>query len=337
MNRRQFLFGLKPHCTLAMGLSLASTWAWGVSIIVGTQVIQTKGLLAFLIWAGANAFALALFGLAAGRLPVRETLPDVMPDKVKPMYRYFTLAIQFFSVLVNITAIKTACSMLGMPNLWPVMAIGLLLIVLLKGYDANIKWDVGFILVWMAILAVIIAVMPKDAPLLVASGRRDILWALWGGAILLCGPVMDQQMWQRKVSLGGRFSLSPFLLGAGVFAVYMTLVGLLGIYGGHYPVAVAIIIICVAGSTLQSALSALSCYGRSLGSSKLLMTGCFLLAAVCLSFNLSVLTLWTLYGSVRVIPALYVFYRAWRGENGRIRTGTLPAGSQERTLPKAAC
>lgn len=321
MNRRQFLFGLKPHCTLAMGLSLASTWAWGVSIIVGTQVIQTKGLLAFLIWAGANAFALALFGLVAGRLPVRETLTDVMPDKLKPFYKYFTLAIQFFSVLVNITAIKTACSMLGMPNLWPVMGIGLFLIVLLKGYDANIKLDVGFILVWMAILAAAVAVMPKDTSLLIASGQKDILWALWGGIILLCGPVMDQQMWQRKVSLGGRFSLSPFFLGTGVFAVYMALVGLLGVYGGNCPIAVAVIIICVAGSTLQSALSALSCYGRSLGSSKLLTTGCFLLAVVCLSFNLSVLALWTMYGSVRVIPALYVFYQAWRGRRWKNTNG----------------
>lgn len=313
MNKEQYLFGLKPHGTIVMGLSLASTWAWGVSIIVGTQVVQEKGLLAFLVWATANALALTLFGMVAKNVSIKETIADVMHGILKPLYHYFTLLIQFFSVLVNITAIKTACLMLGFPAYTcHLFTLALFFIVLWKGFDINVKWDVAFILIWIAVLAGIIAMMPKTTPVVVASGRNDILWALWGAVILLCGPVVDQQMWQRQISLRKKFSVNPFLFGSAVFAVYMVLVGLFGIYGANYPAAIAVIIFCVAGSTLMSALSALSCYGESLTRGKLMMTGCYALASGCLIFELPVLVLWQLYGSLRIIPALFVFYRVFR-------------------------
>ncbi|MCK9326411.1 MAG: hypothetical protein M0P69_13040 [Bacteroidales bacterium] len=315
MNKNRYLFGLKPYGTVAMGLSLASAWAWGVSIIVGTQVIQEKGLTAFLIWAAANALALTLFGWVAGKISIRETIADAMPGVLRPLYRYFTLLIQFFSVLVNITAIMTACSMLGLPAYAGyAFTFILFMVVLLKGFDANVRGDIFFILVWMVVLAGVVAIMPKDIPVVVVSEGKDILWAAWGAVILLCGPVVDQQHWQRRASMRDKFSMNPFLLGSAIFAVYMALIGLLGIYGANCPVAVAVIILCVAGSTLLSALSALSCYGRTVRASRWIMAGCYTIASACLVLNLSVLTIWQVYGSLRIIPALYIFWLALKGK-----------------------
>jgi hypothetical protein len=53
---------------LRLGVSAASSWAWGTSLVVGMEIAQTKGLLAFGIWATANAAALAVFGMLAPRI-----------------------------------------------------------------------------------------------------------------------------------------------------------------------------------------------------------------------------------------------------------------------------
>lgn len=42
-------------------MSLAASWAWGTSLVVGMQIIQEKGIIPFLIWAVANSLALPLF------------------------------------------------------------------------------------------------------------------------------------------------------------------------------------------------------------------------------------------------------------------------------------
>ena len=44
------------------GITTAASWAWGVSVIVGIQVFQQKGIEAFAIWAAANSLTLALLG-----------------------------------------------------------------------------------------------------------------------------------------------------------------------------------------------------------------------------------------------------------------------------------
>ena len=48
--------------SLYLGSSIAISWAWGTSLILGMQIAQTKGLEAFSIWATANCLTLVLFG-----------------------------------------------------------------------------------------------------------------------------------------------------------------------------------------------------------------------------------------------------------------------------------
>lgn len=45
-----------------LGVSVAASWAWGTSLIVGMEIAQQKGLKTWLIWAIANAATLAVFG-----------------------------------------------------------------------------------------------------------------------------------------------------------------------------------------------------------------------------------------------------------------------------------
>lgn len=55
---------------LRLGVSAASSWAWGTSLVVGMEIAQTKGLGAWAIWATANTAALAIFGLLAPRIKI---------------------------------------------------------------------------------------------------------------------------------------------------------------------------------------------------------------------------------------------------------------------------
>ena len=48
---------LKRNTTLFYAMSLAATWAWGTSLVVGMETVQTKGWIPFIIWAVANSLA----------------------------------------------------------------------------------------------------------------------------------------------------------------------------------------------------------------------------------------------------------------------------------------
>lgn len=44
--------------SMYIGTSIAISWAWGTSLILGMQIAQQKGLEAFGIWATANCLTL---------------------------------------------------------------------------------------------------------------------------------------------------------------------------------------------------------------------------------------------------------------------------------------
>jgi hypothetical protein len=321
-NWEHFVYGKKRFSDILMGLSLASTWAWGVSIVVGTQIVQQKGTFAFLIWAVANSLALTLFGLIAKRIDIND-----LNNAGKRIYKVLMIVIQFFSIMVNVTAIKTAVAMLILPEWTWMMIAGLLFaIVLYGGYDANIKGDILQIVCWMAVMLIAIVLLPKTKVTLPISNKNDILWAIWGGIILFSGPIVDKQMWQRKTSmiLKNNYNIKPFIISSIIFGIYMFFVYLFANIGVNSNIATALVIIFVSGSTLQSALSALSSYGRSVKQSRVIMTIFFLLAIICLVFNASVLTLWTLYGSMRIPFSIYL---VWRGlKSGRAYKRKIHAG-----------
>ena len=71
-------------------LSLAAGWAWGVSLIVGMQTLQQKGVVPFGIWAIANSFALPLFGIISYRV---KNLDYIVNSK--PIQLFMTIVMIF--------------------------------------------------------------------------------------------------------------------------------------------------------------------------------------------------------------------------------------------------
>jgi len=300
-----FLYGNLRLGNFQKGITLAASWAWGVSIIVGMQIFQTKGIESFAIWAAANSLTLALLGWIFTKVPAEVSmLSELMPAWGIPIYSALTYAIQFFSVLVNITAIKTAFKMLGFVDYWPVFVALVFAGVFLWGFSHAVKGNIVKYSLWMALLLYVLWVPAQVR--LIQSTTADINFALYGALILFCAPVLDQQMWQRRKAFGA--GIKPFLWASGLFALYMVMVGLAAAVGvGGYTVS--LVILLVAGSTLASALSAISCYHKTKNSARVGMVLVFFLAATCTIFNLSVIQIWVLYGSLRIPFALFAFYR----------------------------
>lgn len=308
----RFILGSGNFSMFAMAISIAASWAWGVSVIVGIQVFQNKGVEAFTIWAAANALTLAVFGFAAAKISkdVRK-LPEILPGNLKPVYSGFQYLIQFFSILVNLTAIKTAVSMIGYTNNYSWLFLGTLLVlgVVMWGFPHVIQGNMAKYVLWIGLLLTVIF-MSGHGIIIKHSASADISWGLYGALILFCGPVMDQQMWQRRAAFGG--NTKPFILASVFFGIYMLLVGSVAAVSAGKGMLIATIVFLVAASTLTSAASAISYFHSNIKSARIAIATVFLIAAICMIFNLSVLQIWVLYGSLRIPFALFAFYRIFK-------------------------
>lgn len=293
-----------------IGISLTASWAWGVSIVVGMEVFQEKGLAAFIVWAVGNSLALLVFGALALRVKSGITLKDVTGSRF--MYR-FAFVIQFFSALANMTALKVAAQFLGLsPLLFAACACAVAILYTWRsGLKASVETDVLQLAIWMVLLVVAIAAGKWGGGVLVTSGVPDIRWAAWGSLTLVAAPFLDQQLWQRRFALKYD-SLQPFIVGSLCFAAYMVLVALAAYYriGG---VVIGLVILMVAMSTLDSAFMAIACYARkSKQQGRLLALAVFAAAFVCLLVDIRLLDLWTFYSSLRLPVAAFVVYRIFR-------------------------
>lgn len=304
-----YLLAGKKTGHLRMGVSLAASWAWGVSVVVGVEIFQGKGLAAFVIWAAGNSLALLLFGVLALKVKGGLTLHDVTGSK---FMHGFAFAIQFFSVLANMTALKIAAAILGLPPLIFTICICAVVIAYTwrGGLKASIETDLLQFMIWMVLLLAVILLggCSGDGREIALSSFADVRWATWGAVTLLAAPFVDQQLWQRRFALKEN-TLKPFVVGAVCFAAYMVLVGFAAYHrvGG---IVISLVILMVAMSTLDSAFMAVACYAKgthALGRCLALVV--FAAAFLFLLFDIGLLELWTFYSSLRLPVAAYVIYR----------------------------
>ena len=85
---------------LTLPLSIAASWAWGTSLIVGMQIAQEKGFIAWLIWATANCLTLVLFGELTRRGFLTRS---VFEHRV---VKWMALAVQIFCLVVNLNILN---------------------------------------------------------------------------------------------------------------------------------------------------------------------------------------------------------------------------------------
>ena len=273
------------------------------------QIAQTKGLQAFLIWATANCLTLALFGF----LYHRKFLNPLVLDQ--PVVRVFTNLIQIFCLIIQLKILNETLLNFFDP-IWSYliasgMGVGLSLLMFSKGLKASIFTDL-----WQGLLTILglsmmvflcIGFPSTPSP---TSSVSDISWGVWSAVILLSGIMTDLQHWQRA---SVDKTKKAFFYASGLFALYLGLVYTLSLYqfNNVLNLLLLIVVIGVTTSTIDSIAVALHRdFGRKLGT----LIGLSICIGYGLLLELSVLSIWSYFGVIRVGLALYILYWCYKHE-----------------------
>lgn len=287
-----------------IGFSSAASWAWGTSLIMGQQIAQEKGIIAWIIWAVCNSLTLALFGWLYNK---KKLTPEIFNKKE---VKVIALIIQLFCLLVQLNFINQQFLLItGNKTLAYIITIviGMLftLIVYKKGLPTSIKTDVGQWIGAIISIAVIIGIgIFTHAPLQTFQPTtfKGVLWGVWSGLILFAGPIGDIQHWQRaEVDK----SKKGYYLGGFVFGCYMLEILGMAFFKFTLPMNIILLaaVLCVTTSTIDSIAVGL----HELGNKKIGTSIALLLCVIWgLFVEMGMLQLWSSFGVIRFAFAVGV-------------------------------
>ena len=292
---------LGEHATFLYAMSLAASWAWGTSLVVGMGIVQSRGIIPFVIWGIANSLAMPLFGYLAFRIPYFDKIMQTKPVVL------FQSVVQIFALWIQMNAIyEITAGMIGSTGA-TILALGIAVLFLIIMYTNGI-WR-GVVLdqpIWtlcyvaMFVIAVGGFVMGQDSrEIVMLNETGDIGWALYTCLVLFCGPLMNLPFWQvaRKIRDEGR--MKAFNLSGVLFAAYLVLVYVLAQFDfvPFMNVLLTLTVCCVSISTIDNAIVGLQEFaGRKVG---------FVVAALAIAswpivIPAGVMNLWLTMGTARI-------------------------------------
>lgn len=288
----------------SIGASASASWAWGTSLIMGQQIAQEKGLIAWIIWAVCNTLTLALFGWLYNK---KMITPDTYNIK---WVKTIALVIQLFCLLVQLNFINQQfLKITGNATLSYIITIAtgvfFTLIVFKKGLPTSIKTDiVQWLIAIGSIIAIICVGLVTDVPkqVFASTTTSGIMWGVWSGLILLAGLIGDVQHWQRaEADESGK----SYYLGAVLFGMYMLLILGMAFFEFSKPMNIILLVavLCITTSTIDSIAVAL----HELGDKKI-GTGIALLMCVVwgLFVEMGMIALWSSFGVIRFAFAVAI-------------------------------
>lgn len=295
------------HMLFYYAMSMAASWAWGTSLVVGMGIVQDRGIIPFIIWAVANSLSLPLFGYIAFKIP---KLNDIM--KTKPIM-LFTTAVQCFCLWIQMNAIFEILTKYNIAGalVAKIIAIAIAVVFLFglfkNGLMRNVStdqpiWSICYIgMVIIAIIGFLSGKGFQSIPLVNSS--EDISWALYTCIVLFSGPLMDIQNWQLARKVYAEKRMKSYYLAGILFAIYMALVFVLAYlnFNRAMDIIMVLVITCVATSTINNAIVGVQeIAGRKVG---------FAIAAVCIAawqivIPMGVMGLWLTMGTARIYVSI---------------------------------
>ena len=277
-----------------IGASSAASWAWGTSLIMGQQIAQEKGIIAWIIWAVCNTLTLALFGWLFNK---KKISPETYNRKE---VKVIALIIQLFCLLVQLNFINQQFLIITGNTTLAYLILGFFftLIVYKKGLPTSVKTDVyQWIMAILSIIVIILVGIFTKAPLQVfaPTSMSGVLWGIWSGLILFAGPIGDVQHWQRAEA---DESKKGYYLGAFLFGLYMLLI--LGMAFFEFTLPMHIILLVAVLGVTTSTIDSIAVALHQVGNKKI---GTGLSLALCIAFGVFVkmgmLQLWSSFGVIR--------------------------------------
>lgn len=293
---------LLKNSTFFYAMSLAASWAWGTSLVVGMETVQTKGFIPFLIWAIANSLAIPLFGFIAYRIP---NLEKIVNSKIVLI---FTTIVSVFCLWIQLNAIyQYLCNLEFITELIAkIISISIMLIMTVALYkDGLIKsifidnplWSLCYGLLFALMLFGFVGNVEKYN-IVAYTDKSQISWALNSCLILFSGPIMCIQNWQMAEKLKKENKMKAHYIAGGLFALYMAFIGVLANFkfNGIMNIILILVVLCVALSTADAAIVGIQKIAK-----KKWGTVISLIAIVCWNWviPMGVMGLWTTMGNMR--------------------------------------
>lgn len=287
-----------------MGLSIAFSWAWASSLVIGQSIAIERGVIPFLIWAIANTMTLALFGVLYRRGLFTER---IFSNKI---FKTFAIVIQAFCLIINLNILNQIIS-----NYWITTAIGLFFILLMyrRGLITSILTDkYQGIITFITLIALIIVGVVSKAEITTHPVNSDggVLWALWSACILLTSPFGDIQMWQRA-----QVNDKGFWYATGFFGFYMALIFVMSLFEFNAMMNTLLLIACLAVTT--STIDSIAVAMHEVSNKK---TGTALAVFLCVFWGvfkeIGIVELWSTIGIYRVAFCVTVLLVALKIRKG---------------------
>ena len=283
-------------------MSLAASWAWGTSLVVGMELIQTKGYLPFLIWAIANSLAIPLFGFLAYKIP---NLKKIIESKIVAI---FMIIVSIFCLWIQLNAIYQYLGNLSIFSDIIIKAICILIMISLTLFlykDGLIKsifldnplWYVCYLILFILVIYGVLSDI-ELYNIKYLNNKSEILWALNSCFILFSGPFMSLQNWQMAEKLKMENKMSSHYIAGLLFALYMILVAVLAHFkfDGVMNILLVLVVICVAFSTADAAIVGMQkLSGKKIGT----LISIVSIIAWLFVIPLGVMGLWTTMGNMR--------------------------------------
>ncbi len=300
-------------------MSLAASWAWGTSLVVGMELIQTKGYIPFIIWSIANSLAIPLFGLFAYRIP---NLKKVIESKIVTV---FMIIVSIFCLWIQLNAIYQYLGNLSTFSDIIIKVICILIMITLSIFlykDGLIKSifldNPLWYLCYLILFVLVIYGLSSNVELYnvkALSNKSEILWAINSCFILFSGPFMSLQNWQMAEKLKKENRMSSHYIAGGLFALYMILVGVLAHFkfDGIMNVLLVLVVLCIAFSTADAAIVGMQkLSGKKVGT----LISIISIIAWLFVIPLGVMGLWTTMGNMRkyvvlacIIISIIIYFR----------------------------
>lgn len=311
---KNFRGWLHEHATFLYAMSLAASWAWGTSLVVGMNIVQNRGAVPFLIWGVANSLALPLFGYLAFRIPYFD---DIM--KSKPVV-LFQSVVQVFALWIQMNAIYEITEGMIGTTAATILALTIAVLFLFLMYTNGI-WR-GVVLdqpIWtlcygaMVVIAVSGFVLGNNTrEIVMLNSMSDVSWALYTCLVLFCGPLMNLPFWQVARKIRDEGKMQAFNLSGVLFAVYLVLVYILAAFEfvPFMNLLLTITVCCVSISTIDNAIVGLQEFaGRKVG----FVAAVASIIAWPVVIPMGVMNLWLTMGTARIwVTAACVAWCAWK-------------------------
>lgn len=291
---------------MKLPLSIAVSWAWGTSLIVGMQIAQTKGVEAFSVWAIANTVTLAVFGWLYKAKIITERLLE---------YKFVhcvTLLIQAFCLVIQLKILnEVLLPVVGSVSLTYglVSTIGVFFVGIMwkHGLSTSIwtdAWQAAVTFIALVSMLGICLITDTNQYALPSSDSSSLAWGAWSACILLSGIITDLQHWQRAKVNGEGYA---FEWASVFFGIYMALVFALAHFElvGINRVLLIVAVLGVTTSTIDSIAVAMHrMFNKTVGTAVCL--------SICVAWGLlldfGVVDIWSHFGIVRVGLALTMLY-----------------------------